>query len=413
MANIDIIRVNVNEQLGNLKVEVFDRTVARPVAGASVIVINPNTQNVIENLFTDSSGQTLTIQLPAPPEIYSLEENQPKPYSEYNLLVSADGYEDEQIIGVQIFAGSTAIQSVYLGTQTDVVNITAPVLWGDYPEKLPEEEVKQLPPETGFVILDRVVIPEYIVVHNGVPSANATNYYVTYKDYIKNVASGEIYSTWPVEAIKANVLAINSFTLNRVYTEWYRNRGYDFTITNSTRYDQYFSYGRTIYESISDIVDDLFTTYIKREGQRQPLFAQYCDGKNVQCPGWMTQWGSAELAEDGLRAIEILRYFYGNDVYLNEAEKVTGIPLSYAGEVLSVGSSGNDVRTIQQQLNSIASTYSAIPRLKVDGIFGENTRLAVEAFQKIFNLPVTGAVDFATWYDISELYVAIEKLAEL
>lgn len=412
---MEVMEINVNERLGSLKVEVYDLTVARPIANATVFIRLPNTMNIIEELFTDSSGQTPVIQLPAPPEQYSLEEaSTQKPYSEYDIIVNADGYNDETVLGVQIFAGSTALQRVFLGRAgQETITVTPPVLWGDYPEKIPEEEVKELPPETGFVVLDRVVIPEIIVVHAGTPGSNAQNYYVPYKDYIKNVASSEIYSTWPTEAIKANVLAINSFTLNRVFTEWYRNRGYDFTITNSTRYDQYFSYGRTIYESINDIVDELFTTYIKREGQRQPLFAQYCDGKKVQCPGWMTQWGSAQLAEDGMRAIEILRYFYGNDVYLDAAEKVTGIPLSYPGEPLTIGSTGENVRTIQRQLNSISSTYSAIPKIRVDGVYGESTRAAVEEFQRIFNMPVTGVVDFATWYEISELYVAIERLAEL
>lgn len=407
------MEVNVNESLGSLQAEVYDRTVARPVANASVKIRMPNTGNVIEELFTDSSGRTPTVQLPAPPEEYSLEESGPKPYSEYDLYISADGYSDEMISGVQIFAGSTALQRVYMGREQNDITVPPPTLWGDYPEKIPEEEVKELPPETGFVVLDNVSIPEIIVVHDGTPNSNAPNYYVPYKEYIKNVASSEIYSTWPTEAIKANVLAINSFTLNRVFTEWYRNRGYDFTITSSTRYDQSFSYGRTIYESISNIVDELFTTYIKREGQRQPLFAQYCDGREVQCPGWMTQWGSAALAEEGLRAIEILRYFYGSDVYLDAAQKVTGIPLSYPGEVLTIGSSGNNVRTIQRQLNSIAGTYYAIPKLRVDGIYGEGTSEAVREFQRIFNMPVTGSVDFATWYEISEIYVAIEGLAEL
>jgi hypothetical protein len=410
------MQINVNERLGSLKVEVYDKTIAKPLANASVIISLHNSGNVLEELFTDASGQTAEIELPAPPEIYSLEGGGERPYSEYDILVSLDGYKDEMVKGVQIFAGSVALQPVYMGS-TDIgdntITVTEPVLWGSYPEKIPEDEVKELPAETGFVVLDSVVIPEYIVVHDGTPGSDAQNYYVPYKDYIKNVASSEIYSTWATEAIKANVLAINSFTLNRVFTEWYRNRGYDFTITSSTRYDQYFSYGRTIYESISDIVDELFTTYIKREGQRQPLFAQYCDGRRVQCPGWMTQWGSAQLADDGMRAIEILRYYYGNDVYLDAAQKVSGIPLSYPNSPLGQGSTGENVRTIQTQLNAIASTYSAIPKLRVDGVYGEATAKSVEEFQRIFNLPVTGVVDFATWYDISELYVAIEKLAEL
>lgn len=215
------MEVNVNESLGSLQAEVYDRTVARPVANASVKIRMPNTGNVIEELFTDSSGRTPTVQLPAPPEEYSLEESGPKPYSEYDLYISADGYSDETISGVQIFAGSTALQRVYMGREQNDITVPPPTLWGDYPEKIPEEEVKELPPETGFVVLDNVSVPEIIVVHDGTPNSNAPNYYVPYKEYIKNVASSEIYSTWPTEAIKANVLAINSFTLNRVFTEWY------------------------------------------------------------------------------------------------------------------------------------------------------------------------------------------------
>lgn len=233
-----------------------------------------------------------------------------------------------------------------------------------------------------------------------------------YKDYIKNVASSEIYSTWDEAAIRANVLAIQSFVLNRVFTEWYRNKGYNFTITNSTRYDQAFNYGRTIYEDISIIVDEMFTNYIKREGEIQPLFAQYCDGRNVVCPNWLSQWGSAALAEQGYSAMDILRYYYGDDIYLEQAESVSGVPVSFPGENLTIGSRGNDVRTIQSQLNTISRTYSAIPRLAVDGIYGEATVESVKAFQNIFNMPQTGIVDLATWYQISQIYVALEKLAE-
>lgn len=245
------------------------------------------------------------------------------------------------------------------------------------------------------------------------PSGNGAVYYVPYKDYIKNVASSEIYSTWADAAIRANVLAIQSFVLNRVFTEWYRNKGYNFTITNSTRYDQSFSQGRTIYENIGNIVDEMFTNYIRREGQRQPLFAQYCDGRQVSCPGWMTQWGSEELAQQGYSAIEILRYYYGDDIFIDTAEKVQGVPLSFPGTPLTIGSTGEDVRTIQNQLNAVSDTYSAIPKLRADGIYGEATAEAVREFQRIFNMPQTGVVDQATWYQISQIYVAIERLAVL
>lgn len=398
---------------GMLQVELYDETIAEPVVGARVTV--QSGEEVLYDVYTNESGQTPEMELEAPPAEYALEQNEPQPYSTYDITITADGYETVRIIGSQIFADAIALQRVYMipGMGENIINVPPPVLWGDYEPKEPEEEVKPVPEETGFVVLDRVVIPEYIVVHDGVPGSGGPNYYIPYKDYIKNVASSEIYSTWPDAAIRANVLAIQSFVLNRVFTEWYRNRGYNFTITNSTRYDQSFSYGRTIYEEISQIVDEMFTNYIKREGQVQPLFAQYCDGRKVSCPGWMTQWGSAELAEQGYRTIDILRYFYGNDIYIETAEKVQGVPSSFPGTNLTIGSSGNDVRTIQRQLNSISNTYTAIPKLRVDSVYGESTAEAVRAFQGIFNLPQTGVVDLATWYQISQLYVSIEKLAAL
>ncbi|MEI3163840.1 MAG: peptidoglycan-binding protein [Lachnospirales bacterium] len=398
---------------GYLQVELYNQGQASPVIGGKVVVSKNG--EVLYELFTNDSGQTETVALEAPPIEYSINENEPQPYETYDITVTADGYRDVIINGVQIFADRTALQKVIMteGQGQVTINVPPPVLWGDYPEKEPEEEVKEIPTETGFVVLDRIVIPEYIVVKDGVPSGGGQVYYVPYKDYIKNVASSEIYSTWSDAAIRANVLAIQSFVLNRVFTEWYRNRGYNFTITNSTRYDQSYSQDRTIYENISTIVDEMFTNFLRREGQRQPLFAQYCDGRQVSCPGWMTQWGSEDLAKQGYSAIEILRYFYGDDIFIDTAEKVQGVPLSYPGQELTIGSTGNDVRTIQNQLNTISNTYSAIQKLRVDGIYGQATADAVMEFQKIFNLPQTGVVDLATWYQISQIYVAIERLAEL
>ena len=234
-----------------------------------------------------------------------------------------------------------------------------------------------------------------------------------FKDYIKNVACSEIYSTWPDATLRANVLAIISFVLNRVFTEWYRGKGYDFTITSSTAYDHAFVYGRNIYKSISIVVDEMFNTYITKFGIRQPLLAQYCDGKKVSCPNWMSQWGSKYLGDQGYNAINILRRYYGQDIYLEQARKVSGIPASYPGVVLQVGSRGKDVRTIQNQLLTISRNYPAIPKLKVDGIFGNMTRQAVQIFQQVFYLPASGLVDFPTWYKISNIYVAVAKLAEL
>jgi hypothetical protein len=227
------------------------------------------------------------------------------------------------------------------------------------------------------------------------------------------VASSEIYATWPEETIKANVLAIISFTLNRVYTEWYRNKGYDFTITSSTAFDHKWIPNRNIYTSISRIVDDVFNQYLSRPNVKQPILTQYCDGRQVTCPGWMTQWGSKDLGEQGYRAIEILRYFYGDDMYINSAEQISGIPISYPGSPLDIGSSGEKVRLIQEQLDRIAQVYTTIPRVTADGIYGERTADAVRQFQKIFNLPQTGVIDFATWYRISQIYVGVTRIAEL
>jgi peptidoglycan hydrolase-like protein with peptidoglycan-binding domain len=264
------------------------------------------------------------------------------------------------------------------------------------------------------VVLPEPVVPEYVVVHAGPPDwEGAPEYWIPYSDYIKNVASSEIYATWPEEAIKANVLAINSFTLNRVFTEWYRGKGKSFTITNSTSYDHYFVYGRNIFDEISRVVDDLFTTYITRPGIRQPLLAQYCDGRKVSCPDWMTQWGSKDLAEQGYAAIDILKHFYGYEIYLSEAKQVQGVPSSYPGSALRTGSEGNDVRTIQEQLNAVAKKYPAIPKQRVDGVFGETTRKAVETFQRVFHLTADGVVGRSTWYKLSNVYVAVTRMAEL
>jgi hypothetical protein len=253
-----------------------------------------------------------------------------------------------------------------------------------------------------------------MIVHDGDPNnANAPNYWIPFADYIKNVASSEIYSTWPSETIKANVLAILSFTLNRVYTEWYRGKGKNFTITSSTQYDQAFFYQRNTFENISNIVDEIFTTYITKPGIRQPLFAQYCDGNRSRCPDWMSQWGSKNLGDQGHNAIYILKHYYGNEVYLTQAEKVAGVPVSFPGYALDIGSSGNNVLIIQEQLNAISNNFPAIPKVIDDGIYGPQTQAAVKKFQQVFKMPQSGIVDFATWYRISDIYVAVTRIAEL
>ena len=295
---------------------------ARVTISEPETAINPNSP--IERLETDVSGQTQIVDLNTPPLEYSLNENNENmPYANYNIQIEVPGYETENIRNVEILPDSLSLQNVRMrkreGEQVENIDIDPHTLYAEYPEKIPEDEIKDVN-EPGEIVLSRVVIPEYVVVHNGTPSSNARDYYVTYKDYIKNVASSEIYATWPRATIEANVLAIMSFTLNRVYTEWYRNKGYDFTITSSTAYDQKWIYGRNIFQSIDEVVDEIFDQYLSRPDVRQPILTQYCDGKRVTCPNWLSQWGSCNLGEQGLGTLEIIRNYYGDDIYINTAE---------------------------------------------------------------------------------------------
>ncbi len=412
---------NETTETGRLQINVTSSANSYPVADAQIAISYTGVpENTLEMLTTDSSGQTETIELGAPPEEWSLNpDNERQPYSEYTLDISAPGFEPVSISGAEILANTKAIQNVRMRPsdtgreEEEVFVIPAHTLYGQYPPKIAEDEIKPTN-ETGEIVLSRVVVPEYIVVHDGSPrDSTATDYYVKYKDYIKNVASSEIYATWPANTIRANVLAIMSFTLNRVYTEWYRNRGYDFTITSSTAFDQKWIPERNIYESISVIVDELFGNYLSRPNVRQPILTQYCDGKRVSCPNWMTQWGAKELGDQGLSAIEILRYFYGDDMYINTAQEISGIPSSWPGYTLQQGASGAKVWQMQEELNVIAGAYPALPKISADGIYGPATENAVRKFQSVFGLPVTGDVDYATWYKISEIYVGVSRIAEL
>ena len=405
---------------GNLNVIVTGTDSYSPLSSATIEIANTGEPNrILESITTDQNGQTGYIELSAPPREYSMEPTDNQPYSEYNVKISAPGYQEGLVSGVQIFSGENGLQSIVLqpSEQTpdyvyNPIVIGGHTLWEYYPPKIAEPEIKPLS-ESGEIVLSRVVVPETIVVHDGVPGdSTATDYYVPYIDYIKNVACCEIYSTWPESTIEANILAIMSFTLNRVYTEWYRNKGYNFTITSSTAYDHKWIYGKTIYENISQIADRLYNRYLARPNVKQPILTQYCDGKRVSCPNWMTQWGSKALGDDGFSAIDIIHYYYGSDMYVNEAEIVSGIPSSYPGYDLTIGSSGEPVSTIQEQLNRIAQNYPAIPTVTVDGIFGSATTESVRAFQSIFNLPVSGIVDFPTWYKISQIYVGVSKIGE-
>ena len=268
-----------------------------PVVGATVTISDSaSPEQILETLTTDESGQTTSVLLPAPNPAYSQSPSNPRPYTDYMIEVQADGYEPVRINGAEILPDESSILPVSM-TPTAVsdtpeeqdIFIPDHTLYGEYPAKIPEAEIKT-EAETGEIVLSRVVIPEYIIVHDGLPDdSSAPNYYVRYKDYIKNVASSEIYATWPESTIYANILVIQSFTLNRVYTEWYRAKGYSFTITSSTAYDQKFIYGRNIYSNIDRLVDSIFANYLSRPGVRQPIFTSYCDGNRVSCQG-LSQW---------------------------------------------------------------------------------------------------------------------------
>ncbi len=407
------------QSLGRLQVNVTSQSTNRPIENALIRIFtidNPNTP--IEEIRTDSVGRSQTIELPAPPIDYSLAPSAVQPYSQYLIVVQSPNFEDVSIKGAQILPNVTAVQPIRMlpvesqGT-AETFNIGAHTLFGDYPPKIAETEVKPVN-EQNEIVLSRVVVPEYVVVHDGPPrDTSAQNYYVRYREYIANVASSEIYATWPESTIYANILAIMSFTLNRVYTEWYRNQGYSFTITTSTAYDHKFIPGKNSFENIDVLVDNVFANYLSRPDVKQPILTQYCDGRNVQCPNWMTQWGSKDLGDQGYSPIEILRYFYGESIYINTAEEISGVPSSWPGTNLTIGSSGDKVRQMQEQLNRVAQDYPLIPTITVDGVYGSGTANAVRVFQSIFNLPQSGVVDFATWYKISQIYVGVSRIAEL
>lgn len=415
---------------GKLKIQCFESDNYIPVGDCKVkIKKSKDSEDVMGidktiDLTTDNLGLTEEIELEAPPKEYSLdEENTKLPYSLYDITIERDGFNPIIITGCQIFSEQVAYQKCNLienkeNTRTnyraEIIEVQPNTLNGNFPPKIPEPVDKPLPKPSFGVVLSKPVVPEYIIVHQGSPNdTSAPNYKVLYKDYIKNVASCEIYSTWPKSTLRANIFCIISFTLNRIYTEWYRGKGKNFDVTSSTAFDHAFNYGRNIYDSISVVVDEIFSTYVRRTGKKQPLLTQYCDGKNVSCPEWLSQWGSKYLGDQGKVPFEILQYYYGDDIELVTAEQVQGSPKSYPGYNLKVGSTGEPVETIQDQLNRISKNYPLIPKVVKDGVYNDKTAESVKVFQKIFNLPQTGIVDYATWYKISDIYVGVTKIAEL
>lgn len=371
-------------------------------------------------LSTNSSGLTPQIKIDAPDAADSTNKNSSQiPYAVADVYVDAPGYFPVRVERVQIFAGNESYLPVSVIPITpDFSDIYGGVV--DYtipPNQLliPDVRVQQGPDENGVMpfVTEEIYIPENVVVHLGAPSSNAENVTVPFTDYIKNVASSEIYPTWPEDSLRANIYAIISLTLNRIFTEWYPSQGYNFDITSSTGYDQAFVPGRNIFENISQIVDEIFNSYVSKQGNVNPLFTQFCDGRRVQCEG-MSQWGTVELAEQGYTPIQILRYYYGDDIEINTAADVRNVSGSYPGAPLSVGDSGEDVRNIQNQLMRIRRNYPAITLIpSINGVFGASTDAAVRDFQEIFGLKVDGIVGKATWYKISFIFSAVTRLAEV
>lgn len=446
---------------GTLVVDVRTTQRRRPVENATVTVTSQETGAVFE-LTTDASGRTGRFVLPAPDLAASFDPaTAAQAFSRYTVGVRAPGFAPVQIVGVQVFPGIDsvlpvelaaseaaapvfALQAVFaqpeppMGTvieipvpgvlqpgprnpvgppdlipqQQEVSSPLKPYLSPDIPVFAPlTDSVAAMQQQTR--VMPSVYIPEAITVHLGAPGSNAHNVTVSFTDYIKNVASSEIFPTWPENSLRANIHAQIGFVLNRVFTEWYRSRGYDFQITNSTAYDQAFVEGRNIYSNISRLVDEIFNIYPRREGRLEPLFSSFCNGSTTTCAG-LSQWGTVSLAERGYKPLEMLQYYYGDDVELVATNDIRGIATSYPGYLLRRGMRNDYVRAMQRQLIRIRQDYPAIPAISsATGYFGPETDAAVLAFQRIFNLTPDGLVGPATWYAISRIFVAVTGLAEL
>lgn len=398
--------------IGYLTMQVRTAHDAVPLQGVQITVSDDEGSRVYE-LRTDENGATRRVPLETVDKRFSLNQDfTGTPFVSYNVFAQAEGFDPVYISNIPIYEGQSAVLPVTLvpmqgqqriGMQTQImVGPPAVTMAGE------RNQEGERDGEEGRV-LRQVVIPNPITVHLGTPSSSAANVRVSFPDYVKNVASSEIYPTWPDAALRANIYAIITFALNRVYTEWYKSQGYSFDITNSTAYDQYFVQGRPIYESISRIVDEIFNEYVRRAGQNAPYFTSFCNGTTSTCQG-LSQWGTVTLANQGRTPISILRAYYPNDIEIAETNIMTNMLSSYPGTPLRVGSTGLDVQTIQTYLNRIRRNYPAIPAITdAAGTFGESTRAAVTRFQSIFNLASDGIVGKSTWYKISSLYTAVTR----
>ncbi|MDO4566647.1 MAG: peptidoglycan-binding protein [Oscillospiraceae bacterium] len=401
---------------GYIKVEVRAANEALPVlAGVRV----ERSDGTYTDLVTNASGVTEAVEIDAPDASLSLEpEYEGEVYSTCTVYVEAERYRSVRITGVQVFDGITSIlpvvaEPLYITAGTGTQYNTPVSI--EIPANRVDAGSGQETPSEGVApaILDIVAIPESVRVHLGRPTESAENVTVSFTHYIKNVCCSEIYPTWPESALRANIYCQISLVLNRFFTEWYPSRGYAFDITNSTSFDQYFVYGRNIYDNVSEIVDSIFSTYIRKSNFIEPFYAEYCNGTTATCPG-LKQWGTVTLANEGYSPIQILRYYYGDEVSLYVAPLAEGAQSSYPGAALSVGSSGTAVAVVQTQLTRIRVNYPLIPSVgTIDGIFGSATRAAVIQFQQTFNLTADGIVGYATWYKLSYIFASVKKLAEL
>ena len=400
--------------IGYLLIQARTAHDALPLSGAQIWVLDGQEKSIY-HLITDESGETKKVSLETLDRSLSLDPNyQGTPYISYHVLAFANGFNTVHIDGIPILEGETAIQPIefVLMRQSQRVPEVTEIQIGPPAVSMSGRRYQEMP-DTDPQVLRQVVIPNPITVHLGAPGSAASNVRVSFPDYVKNVASSEIYPTWPGAAMRANIYAIITFALNRIYTEWYRSRGYSFDITNNTAYDQYFINGRNIYESISLIVDQIFNEYVRRQGQNAPYFTSFCNGTTATCPG-LSQWGTVTLANQGLTPLQILRSYYPKDVEIAETNIITGVLSSYPGTALRTGSTGLDVQTIQTYLGRIRRNYPAIPAITDEaGVFGESTKAAVAKFQSIFSLAADGIVGKATWNKLSYLYTSVTRLAEL
>ena len=398
---------------GILRIQAFGARQSSPIEGVLVTVSG---NGFTAQRITDETGTAADLSIEAPSCALSLQEdNTIRPYAVVDLTAAKAGFRTVRIQGVQIFAGQVTLAQPEMIPETeedrDVVN--PPIVIPEHSLFTGDGGSGPDPMENCVPrVLDRVIIPKNITVHLGKPAASARNVTVSFRDYIANVASSEVYPTWPEQALRANIHCQISLALNRIYTEWYPSKGYTFNITNSTSYDQYYVHGRTVFDVMVRITDDIFNTYLRKRGTVNPYYSEYCDGKSVTCPG-LKQWGTVTLANNGRSALQILRYYYGSDIEIVRTSNIQSIPQSYPGSPLRQGDSGTAVFTLQRQLNRITKDYPFLGKLTVDGVFGSRMAATVRAFQKQFNLTADGVVGRQTWYKISYIYVSVKDLAEL